>query len=138
MRVAIITDQSFWYEDTMYLNELEKRMPGEGITTKIFVVKGSKFFEKIDSMGIIKFLNITKLLGKLSYFDIIHVQFSYLGFYFAFLSSLRLLNKPILIHTHGYDVFNVPRVNYGLRRNSLGKFLTNYTWKRTKCHRAMI
>ena len=131
MRVAIITDQPFWYEDTMYLNELEKRMPGEGITTKIFVVKGSKFFEKIDSMGIIKFLNITKLLGKLSNFDIIHVQFSYLGFYFAFLASLRLLNKPILIHTHGYDVFTVPNVNYGLRRNSLGKFLTNYTWKRT-------
>ena len=50
MRVAIITDQPFWYEDTMYLNELEKRMPEEGITTNIFVVKGSKFFEKIDSM----------------------------------------------------------------------------------------
>ena len=35
MRVAIITDLPFWYEDTMYLNELEKRIPGEGITTKI-------------------------------------------------------------------------------------------------------
>jgi glycosyltransferase involved in cell wall biosynthesis len=143
MKVAIITDLPGLYEDTMYLNELEKKLPKIGIICKVFVIRGSKIFEKIDTTtGFFRFLNISKLLKNLSDFDIIHVQFTFpLGFGCTLLASLRLLNKPIIIHTHGYDVFTVPSVNYGLRRNQLGKKFTNYTWRRankiiTVCEKA--
>lgn len=145
MKVALITDIPFWAEDTNYLNELEKKMPKIGIGCKIFVINGSKIFERIDTTtGFFRFLNISKLLNKLSEFDIIHVQFTFpLGFGFTLLSSLRLLKKPIIIHTHGYDVFTVPSINYGLRRNYLGKILTNFAWRKasriiTVCKKAKI
>lgn len=128
----MLTDLPFWYTDTMYLNELEKKMPNTGIFPQIFVIKNSKIFSKIDaSMGIIRFLNILKLREEMSKFDIIHVQFTFpLGNAFAILSSLKLLKKPIIIHTHGYDVFTVPNVNYGLRRNNTGRFLAHHAWNK--------
>ena len=145
MKVAIVTDLPNWYDDTMYLNELEKRLAKSGIGCKVFVIEGSKIFEKIDTnTGFFRFLNISKLLKKLSDFDIIHVQFTFpLGFGCTLLASLRLLNKPIIIHTHGYDVFTVPSINYGLRRKYLGKIFTNYTWRRanriiTVCKKAKL
>jgi glycosyltransferase involved in cell wall biosynthesis len=132
MLVAIITDLPFLCTDTMYLDELEKRLPMIGINPKVFLVNSSKIFEKIDTKtGIIKLLTLPKLLKILSNFDIIHIQFTFpLGLGLTFLSSLRLLNKPIIIHTHGYDVFTVPSVNYGLRRNEIGRYLAHLAWKK--------
>lgn len=76
-------------------------------------------------------LNTSRLIRRLSEFDVLHAQFTFpIGFSLAFLISLNLINKPLIVHTHGHDVFTVPSINYGVRRSRLGKFLTNYAWKR--------
>ena len=54
---------------------------------------------------------------------------------------MQLLKKPIVIHTHGYDVFTVPSINYGLRRKKIGRICVDYAWKRantiiTTCNKA--
>jgi|SRR2546428_1446320 len=131
MRVALITDIPSWYSETNYLNELEKKMKETGIISKVFVVGASKTFKKIDtSTGIIRFINTIKLLKSLSDYDMFHIHFTYLASGFLFLRSLGLLNKPIIIHTHGYDVFTVPSINYGFRTKLIGQIFTNYAWKR--------
>src|SRR5262249_36509641 len=59
----------------------------------------------------------------------IHVQFTFpLGFALAALASLRLLRKPIIVHTHGNDVFTVPEINYGIRRSAFGRLSSTFTW----------
>ncbi len=132
MKIAIVTDTPFLYEDTMYLNELEKRLPANDIYPKVFVVRGSALFEKVDSTtGIMRMINTSRLAKELANFDLIHVQFTFpIGFALAFLSFLKFIKRPIVVHSHGYDVFTVPSINYGLRRNSIGRFLTQFTWKK--------
>jgi len=134
MKIAIITDIPFLYEDTMYLNELEKRLQKHGNNCDVFVVSGSNVFEKIDSAsGIMRIIHTSRLVRKLSEYDVIHAQFTFpIGFSLALLASLRLITVPIVVHTHGYDVFTAPEVNYGIRRNRIGRFLTNYAWSRSK------
>src|SRR2546427_6230113 len=130
MRVALITDLPFWYSKTMYLNELEKRMVQNGIDVKVFVVE-PRFFKKIDlHTGIVRFLNVALLLKTLSDFDLLHINFTHLAFTFLFFRSLRLFNKPIIIHTHGFDVFTVPEISYGFRLKMVGQVFTAYSWKR--------
>src|SRR5205085_10258315 len=45
------------------------------------------------------------------------------------LSAINLLTKPVLVHTHGNDVFTVPDINYGIRRSAAGKWMSSFTWK---------
>ena len=133
MNVAIITDLPSWGADTAYLNELEKRLPRFGITPKIFYITYNGIFEK-SGFGryFIQAINLTKALKKLSKFEIIHVQFTFpLGMGCAFLKLLKLLRKPIIIHTHGFDVFSVLGINYGLRRSTLGKFFSDFARKKS-------
>jgi glycosyltransferase involved in cell wall biosynthesis len=134
MRIAIVSDIDFLYEDTMYLNELEKRLRSNGIDCNVFNINGAKILKRIDSAtGLVRILNASKLKAQLLDYDIIHAQFSYpIGFALTLLSSLKLLEKPIIIHTHGYDVFTVPSINYGIRRNQIGRYLTEYAWKRAE------
>jgi len=131
MKVAIFTDLPFWYDETMYLNEIEKKLNKLGITAKIFVMgnpKTSGFFEKI---GFTQFIKILKMLKKISEYDIIHIQFTMpLGFVFSLFSSLRILKKPMIIHTHGFDVYKVPKINYGFQSKFFGRFLTKFSWNR--------
>ena len=132
MQVAILTDLPILCEDTMYVDEIRKALSRKGVHSKIFLVKNSGILQKLDPMtGAMRIMNTSRLLSKLSHYDLIHAQLTYpLGFAFTLFASLRLLNKPVIVHTHGYDVFTIPKINYGIRRNWIGRILTSYTWKR--------
>jgi len=133
MKVAILTHSPFWYTETMYLAEIEKRLHVHGITSKVFVIGGSQnpgYFEKI---GVTHLVLILKMLKKLSEYDIIHVQFTFpLGYVFSLLSSLGIFKKTLIIHTHGYDVFTVPSIKYGLRLKFIGRYITKYSWRKAQ------
>jgi len=133
MKIAILTHLPFWYTDTMYLKEVEKRLNMIGITTKVFVIEGLKTSTLFNRIGLTSFLKISKILKKLSEYDIIHIQFTMpLGFNFLLLSSLSRFKKPIIIHTHGHDVFAITNINYGLRSKIIGRVLAKYSWNRAK------
>jgi len=143
MKIAMVTDLPFLCEKTRYLNELELRLANYGIYAKTFVMHGIQNFNKIRSMsGVGKFATVCGSLHELSKFDLIHVQFTHpLGLPLSTLSFIKLLNKPVIIHTHGYDVFTVPEVGYGIRRQVVGRLLTEFAWKRSSriiavCERA--
>jgi teichuronic acid biosynthesis glycosyltransferase TuaC len=132
MRVGLLTDIPVLCANTMYLDEIKKGLSRENIDSRIFLINSSGIFQKIDSVtGFMRIIKASKLLSQLSDCDIIHAQFTFpMGFVFTLFSSIRILNKPIIVHTHGYDVFKVPSINYGIRRNRIGRTLTSYTWKR--------
>ena len=133
MKIAILTHLPFWYTDTMYLKEVEKRLNMIGINTKVFVIEGVKASTLFNRIGLTSFLKISKILKKLSEYDIIHIQFTMpLGFNFLLLSSLSRFKKHIIIHTHGHDVFAIPNINYGLRSKIIGRVLAKYSWNRAK------
>jgi glycosyltransferase involved in cell wall biosynthesis len=143
MKVAIVTDLPFLCEKTRYLNELELRLANYGICAKTFVMHGIQNFNRIRAMaGVGKIAMVCGSLDELSKFDLIHVQFTHpLGVPLSALSSLKLFNKPVIIHTHGYDVFTVPEIGYGIRRKTVGRLLTEFAWKRSSriiavCERA--
>ncbi len=143
MQVAIITDIPSWSDDTGYLNELEKKLPIYGIIPKIFLISNKGIYGKIGIRSYLtQLIQLTKIIKKLSKFDIIHTQFSFpLGFGCVLLKSLKLIRKPVIIHTHGVDVFTVPSINYGIRRLTLGKIFTDFAWKKadliiTTCKKA--
>ena len=95
MNVAIISNLPSWGDDTAYLNELEKRLPRLGITTKIFYFTYHGIFEKISfGQNFIQAIKLTKALKKLSKFEIIHVQFTFpLGFNCIFLKPCITVYK---------------------------------------------
>ena len=131
MKIAILIHSPGWANRTMYLNEIEERLTKLGITAKVFVIAGNKSPSFFDMTGIPHFVKISKMKKKLSEYDIFHIQFTApLGLNFAIFSSLGILKKPIIIHTHGYDVFTVPSIDFGLRRKFIGKQMTKFTWGR--------
>ncbi len=131
MKIAILIHSPGWNNKTMYLNEIEEKLVKIGITAKVFVIEGQKTPNIFDKIGLTHFLKISKMKKILSEYDIFHIQFTApLGFNFTVFSTLGILKKPIIIHTHGYDVFAVPSINFGLRRKFIGKKITNFTWKK--------
>jgi len=66
MKIAILTHLPFWYADTMYLKEVEKRLNMIGITTKVFVIEGLKTSTLFNRIGLTSFLKISNILKKLS------------------------------------------------------------------------
>jgi teichuronic acid biosynthesis glycosyltransferase TuaC len=132
MKIAVVTDIPFLYEKTMYLDELEKRLVERYIDCKVFVIRGSRIFEKVDAKtGIFRMINTARLLQQLCLYDLVCAQFTFpVGYILGVLTAIRLLRKPLLVHTHGNDVLTVPEINYGIRRGYIGRFLTNESWKR--------
>ncbi len=132
MKVAIFSDLPFWYTQTNYLYEIEKRLNSEGIHSKVFIINGTKPPNFLDKIGITHFFKILKILNTLSAYDIFHIQFTMpLGFIFSIFSLFKIIKKPMIIHTHGYDVLTVPSINYGLRLKLFGRIGTKFTWNRS-------
>jgi teichuronic acid biosynthesis glycosyltransferase TuaC len=131
MKIAMLTDLPFLYQDKMYLSEIETRLKGVGFDIRVFIIRSSRTFQRLDSRtGFFRMLAAVRLVRELNKFDIIHTQFTFpLGTAMTLLSRLQLLKKPIIVHTHGYDVFNVPSIHYGLRRNNFGRFASSSTLK---------
>jgi teichuronic acid biosynthesis glycosyltransferase TuaC len=133
MRIAILTDIPLLYEKTMYLDEVERRLNNhKDIEAKVFISSINQRYKMIDNTtGIGRMISVGCLLRVLSSFDIIHVHFTFpLGLAVAVLNSIRLLRKPFIVHTHGYDVFTVPEISYGLRRKAFGRYIASYTWNK--------
>lgn len=130
MRIALVTDTPFLCEDTMYLNELQKRFSNLGHEVSVFVIRASGPVASLDSStGIIRMVKLSLMLSSLARFDVIHVQFTFpLGFALAALSKIRLLRRPLVLHTHGNDIFTVPEIGYGIRRTTSGQKIASFTW----------
>ena len=139
MNIAVVTDIPILCSRTMYLDELHKGLEQLSVDSTIFLVKGSRLLIE-GKLPLQRFLSGLMLLKKLVHFDALHVQFSVpLGFLYAV--SRKFHCKPVLVHTHGVDVFSVPSVGYGLRRNQLGRLLASQAWARasrivTVCEKA--
>lgn len=139
MRIAAITDIPLLCTETMYLDELRKGMKELGVAVNLFSVSSSQSTIE-GKLPLQRLFHAVSLLGRLSRYNLLHVQFSFpLGFLYAI--SKRVHRKPLLVHTHGVDVFSVPSVNYGLRRNFLGRLFARKTWATapriiTVCERA--
>lgn len=139
MNIAVLTDVPILCARTMYLDELRKGLERLDVSSTTFLVKGSKLMIE-EKLAFQRLLNGFMLLRRLTGFDLLHVQFSFpLGLLLAV--SKRLHCKPVLIHTHGFDVFSVPSVGYGLRRNQVGMLLSKQAWARasriiTVCNKA--
>lgn len=139
MKVAVVTDIPTLCTETQYLDLLKKRMGKFGVTIDTFLVTSPR--NKIEGkLPLQRLLGASLLLRKLVQYDFLHIQFSFpLGFWYAL--SKRIHRKPLLIHTHGVDVFSIPSVGYGLRRNLLGRITTRKAWEAashiiTVCERA--
>jgi teichuronic acid biosynthesis glycosyltransferase TuaC len=129
--LALLTDLPALSEGTMYLKELQSRLLNMGIDGQIFTISTSKNLALLDGKsGLLRMIKAAMQLRKFCSYDLIHVQFTYpIGFALSILAQFQLMKTPLLIHTHGYDVFTVPEINYGLRRSNIGKFITMSTWK---------
>lgn len=130
LKIALLTDLPVLCKETMYIDELRTRLSDLEIETKIFTIFSSSTLRALDEKtGLIRMIKSIMIMKKLFPFDLLHVQFtSPIGFALSFLVRLHLLKIPVIIHTHGYDVFTVPEINYGLRRSRLGRMITMSTW----------
>jgi len=125
MKIAVITDMAR-FQNSMSFDMLKSGMERLGFTMDLLFVENpaSIFSQKIP---LIRFCEASSLLTRLSRYDLLHVHLTFpLGFFYAFFKAVH--GKPVLVHTHGYDVFSVPSVGYGLTRNKIGKSLARYTW----------
>lgn len=147
MKVALIIDQSSLVlkSKSMYVSELEGRLKSLSMNPETIVVSNCGLFQKLDpTTGIMRVLNSSKIMRAIKDYDIIHAQFTYpVGFAIAFFGTILRENISMVVHTHGYDVFSVPSINYGVRRNIIGKALTNYAWKKARrviavCEKACV
>jgi glycosyltransferase involved in cell wall biosynthesis len=139
MKVAVITDIPTLCAKTQYLDVLKKGMEKFDVIVDKYLVTAPR--NKIEGkLPLQRLLGASMLLRKIIDYDFLHIQFSFpLGFWYAL--TKRIHGKPMLVHTHGVDVFSVPSVGYGLRRNLLGRITTRKAWTSaahiiTVCERA--
>jgi len=127
MKIAMITDLPRLYEKTMYLHELQTEARRQNITVEVFVLEAGS--TKLDArFPVHRFLKGALFAAKARQYDVIHVQFT---LPYGLTSNLTkgFHRKPVLIHTHGYDVFVLPAYGIGMRRIGLADFLARATWK---------
>jgi glycosyltransferase involved in cell wall biosynthesis len=111
------------------LGEVVEGMMKRGDEVGVFVVNYPHFFKLEGKLPAFHFLNSSILSNKLATYDLLHGQFSFpVGFLLTLLK--RVHGRRVLVHTHGYDVFSVPSIGYGLRRSRLGRLFAQYTWTR--------
>lgn len=112
----------------MFLGELRNEMKTRGITVDLFPLMNipwSTLEGKIPAQRLVK---TSLLIPTIRSYDIVHVQFTFpIGFVLSLLKYLH--GRPVIIHTHGDDVFVVPSVGIGFRRFTLGRLLTTISWK---------
>ena len=126
----MITDIPRLYEKTMYLNELEIEAERIGVEIDAFVIRTSHFFPFEAKLQVNRLLKGLSLLNEMRRYDVLHVQFT-LPFGLLFALTEGFHRKPVLIHTHGYDVFTIPSMDVGLRRIKVADFLSKLSWKAT-------
>lgn len=127
-RVSILTDNPVLYENSMYLSQIEKELRHRKALVDVFVLRsnGGILEKKIALERTVRAIALVRELRK---YDIIHIHFTFpLGSLYCLLKRIKLASTALIIHTHGYDIFTVPEVGYGLRRTVFGDLLTKQTW----------
>lgn len=126
--VAILTDNPHLCEESMYLSELKKLLKRKKKWVDVFVLNGPNSLLE-SKLCLMRTMGAFTLRKKLEEYDIIHVMFTFpLGFVQSLMKKFKLLSNRVIIHTHGYDVFTVSEISYGLRRTFLGDILTRQAW----------
>jgi len=140
LKVAVVTDSPGLYEETMYLSELRTEMEVRGVAVDLLTVITSQWSSLEGKVPIRRLLGTSLIIPTIRNYDIVHVQFTFpIGFLLTLLHALH--GKPIIIHTHGDDVFVVPSAGIGFRRSYVGRLLTRISWEATSqiivvCERA--
>jgi len=128
VKVAVLTDSPVLCEDTMYLAELKKEVERNCAEMDILCIEPSQWLPLDNTIPIYRFLATASLAYRMVDYDILHAQFTFpLGFLLTFLKSFH--RKPVIIHTHGDDVFVIPSENIGFQRTLLGRFVTKVSWQ---------
>ena len=128
MRVAVITDLPRLYEETMYLRVLEKEIEKINIEMKVFIVKTPDWLVLNTKFPAYQVLRTMTSFREICGYDIIHAQFT-LPFGLVLASLKKVHGRPVIIHTHGYDVFTIPSEGIGLRRIKVADSLSKISWK---------
>ena len=140
MKILVVTDSPFLCQETMYLGELKKEMEARGVAVDLLTVITSQWSSMEGKLPIRRLLRTSLIIPTIRNYDIVHVQFTFpIGFLLTLLHALH--GKPIIIHTHGDDVFVVPSAGIGFRRSYVGRLLTRISWEATSqiiavCERA--
>jgi len=96
----------------------------------LLAIMSSSYSSLEGKVPIHRLLRTSLIIPSIRKYDIVHVQFTFpIGFLLALLNGLH--GKPVIIHTHGDDVFVVPSAGIGFRRSTVGKPLTNISWRAT-------
>lgn len=130
MKVVVLTDLPRLYEETMYLSALEKEIEKTGVDMGILVVKIPTWLILNTKLPMYQAFKTIYSARKLLDYDIIHVQFT-LPMGLVCTPFAVFHKRPVIIHTHGYDVFTLPSVGVGLRRIGFADFLSKLSWKAT-------
>lgn len=136
----MITDSQFLCEDTMYLSELKKEMEPMGISIDLMPLMKTPWAALEGKLPLERAIKTALLVPAVRNCDIVHVQFTFpMGFLLSLLRHVH--GKPVIIHTHGDDVFVVTSAGIGFRRYFLGRLATKISWETTShiiavCRRA--
>ena len=129
LKIVVITDNPMLYGETMYLGELKKGMEERGTEMDIVIVQAPYWIQFDGKIPLYRLLRASFLINKFHDYDLIHVQFTFpLGFLLALLQNIH--KKPVIIHTHGDDVFVVPSAGIGVRRIAAVRSLTKISWQK--------
>jgi len=130
MRVVVLTDLPRLYEETMYLDTLEKKMSTTGTEMHVFTIEIPRWLPLNTKLPLYQVFKTIYSAKNLLDHDLIHVQFTLpMGLVCTPFAVFR--KRPVIIHTHGYDVFTLPSVGIGLRRVGIADFLAKLSWKKT-------
>jgi len=128
LNIAMVTDSGFLCEETMYLGELKKEMNTRGIKVNLLPLMDRPWSTLEGKLSIQRFLKTAFLIPMIRNCDIVHVQFTFpMGLTLSLLKNAH--GKPVIIHTHGDDVFVVQSAGIGFRRYFLGRLMTKMAWK---------
>jgi teichuronic acid biosynthesis glycosyltransferase TuaC len=124
----------------MYLDELRQTMSARGIAVDLLSLMDTPWSTLEGKIPAQRMLRTSLLVPTVQKYDLVHVQFTFpIGFLLSLLKHIH--GKPIIIHTHGDDVFVVPSASLGFRRSMFGRLATRIAWQMTThiiavCNRA--
>ena len=130
MKVVVLTDLPRLYEESMYLDALEREIEKIGVEMGVFVVKIPAWLLFNAKLPMYQAFKTIYSARKLLDYDIIHVQFT-LPIGLVCTPFAVFHKRPVIIHTHGYDVFTLPSIGVGLRRIGIADSLVKLSWKAT-------
>jgi glycosyltransferase involved in cell wall biosynthesis len=111
----------------MYLGELKQVMKARGIAVDLISLMATPWSTLEGKIPVQRLLRTSLFVPAIRKYDIVHVQFTFpMGFLLSLLKPFH--GKPVIIHTHGDDVFAIPSAGIGFRRSGFGRLATKISW----------